>query len=73
MLDSNRKDSSKNTSTSSRKFDLEICIDIGNGTTGVIKFDSNSNVGALESALEFCREYGVDEGVAPLIAESIVN
>lgn len=49
MLDSNRKDSSKNTSTSSRKFDLEVCIDIGDGTTGIIKLDSCSH--PLDSAI----------------------
>lgn len=71
MLDSNRKDSSKNTSTSSRKCDLEVCVDIGDGTTGVIRLEWGSH--PLESALEFCREHNIDESVAPLLAQSILN
>ena len=52
MLDPNTNYSSKNTSTSFRKFDLEVCIDIGDGTTGFIKLDGSSN--PYQCALEFC-------------------
>lgn len=43
MLDPSKNYSSKNTSTSFRKYELEVCIDLGDGTTGFIKLDANSN------------------------------
>lgn len=71
MLDSNRKDSSKNTSVSFRRFDLEVCVDIGDGTQGLIRLNSNSH--PLQCALEFCKQHNIDKSVAPLLAESIMN
>ena len=53
MLDPINNYSSKNTSTSFKKFDLEVCIDLGDGNTGFIKLDATSN--PLQCALEFCQ------------------
>jgi hypothetical protein len=52
MLNTTKNYSSKNTSTSLKKFELEVCIDLGNGTTGFIKLDATSN--PLQCALNFC-------------------
>jgi len=46
-----------------------VCIDIGDGRKGILRIDERSD--ALECALQFCREYELDEVIAGILCQSI--
>lgn len=50
-------------------FNFEVCIDIGDGRKGILKIDERSD--ALDCALQFCRNYELDEVIAGILCQSI--